>query len=102
MEILREFEVWRLVEDPDGIKGWVHQATLTGRRSFIVTANEATLRHEAQDGAAPVAILKVGVIGHIRSCQAGSDWCQVQAGDYRGYLKRSQFWGALPGEALAG
>ncbi len=101
VEIEREFEVWRLVKDPDGIKGWVHQATLTGRRSFIVTGGDATLRRSAQDNASPVAILKPGVVGHIRSCDAGSDWCQVQAGDYRGYLKRSQFWGALPGEVIS-
>jgi SH3-like domain-containing protein len=101
IEILREFEVWRLVQDADGIKGWVHQATLTGRRSFIVTGSEATLRHDPQDSASPVAILKPGVIGHIRTCAAGSDWCQMQVGDYRGYLKRGQFWGTLPGEAVA-
>jgi SH3-like domain-containing protein len=101
VEIQREFEVWRLVQDPDGIKGWVHQATLTGRRSFIVSGGDATLRHDAQDGASAVAILKPGVIGHIRSCLAGSEWCQVQVGDYRGYLKRSQFWGTLPGELVA-
>jgi SH3-like domain-containing protein len=100
VEILREFEVWRLVQDSDGVKGWVHQATLTGRRSFIVTGGDATLRRDAQDSAAPVAILKPGVIGHIRSCAANSDWCQMQAGDYRGYLKRGQFWGSLPGEAF--
>ncbi len=101
VEIEREFEVWRLVQDPDGIKGWVHQATLTGRRSFIVTGGDATLRREAQDTAAPVAILKPGVIGRIRSCAAASDWCHVQVGDYRGYLRRNQFWGMLPGEAVA-
>jgi SH3-like domain-containing protein len=101
VEIQREFEVWRLVQDPDGIKGWVHQATLTGRRSFIVTGGDATLRHEAQDNAAPVAILKPGVVGHIRTCQLTSNWCQVQTGDYRGFLKRSQFWGTLPGEVVA-
>jgi SH3-like domain-containing protein len=100
VEIEREFEVWRLVRDPDGIKGWVHQATLTGRRSFMVTGSDATLRRDAQDSAAAVAVLKAGVIGHIRSCAANSDWCQVQTGDYRGYLKRSEFWGALPGEAF--
>ena len=33
-------------------------------------------------------------------CGAASDWCQVQVGDYRGYLRRSQFWGTLPGEAV--
>ena len=101
VEIEREFEVWRLVQDPDGIKGWVHQATLTGRRSFIVVGADATLRHDAVDTATPVAILKPGVIGHIRSCEAASDWCQVQASDYRGYLKRSQMWGTLPGEAVS-
>jgi SH3-like domain-containing protein len=78
----------------------VHQATLTGRRSFIVTGGDATLRRDAQDSASAVAVLKPGVIGHIRSCAANSDWCQVQTGDYRGYLKRSEFWGALPGEAF--
>ena len=102
VEILREFEVWRLVQDPDGIKGWVHQATLTGRRSFIITGGDATLRREPQDTASAVAVLKPGVIGHLRSCQTGLAWCQVQAGDYRGYVKRSQFWGILPDEAVAG
>lgn len=102
VEIEREFDVWRLVQDPDGIKGWVHEATLTGRRSFIVAGAEATLRREAQDTASAVALLKPGVIGQIRSCAAGSDWCRVQAGEYRGWLKRSQFWGTLPGEAIGG
>jgi SH3-like domain-containing protein len=103
VEILREFEVWRLVQDPDGIKGWVHQATLTGRRSFIVTGGgDATLRRDPKDNASAVAILKPGVIGRMRSCQSGSDWCQVQVGDHRGYLKRAQFWGALPNEVVAG
>jgi SH3-like domain-containing protein len=101
VEIEREFEVWRLVQDPDGIKGWVHQATLTGRRSFVVVGADATLRHDATDTATPVAILKPGVIGHIRACDAAADWCQVQVSDYRGYLKRSQFWGTLPGEAVS-
>ena len=100
VEILREFEVWRLIADPDGIKGWVHQATLTGRRSFIVTGQEQVLRHDPSDTSAPVARLKPGVIGHIRSCEAASGWCQMQVGDYRGYLKRDEFWGALPNEAI--
>jgi SH3-like domain-containing protein len=88
------------VRDPDGIQGWVHQATLMGRRTFIIRNADATLRSEPSDTAAAVAVLKVGVIGRIRSCEASSAWCHVQAGSYRGYLKRDQFWGALPGEAI--
>ena len=101
VEIEREFDVWRWVRDADGIQGWVHQATLMGRRSFIVRKADATLRSEASDTASAVAVLKPGVIGRIRSCEAASDWCNVQAGSYRGYLRRAQFWGTLPSEAIA-
>jgi len=101
MEIEREFEVWRLVKDPDGTRGWVHEATLTGRRTFMVQGADATLRAEPNDDAAPVAVLKVGVIGRIRSCEAGSAWCRLQVGEYHGFLRRSQFWGALPDEVIA-
>ena len=34
VEIEREFDVWRWVRDADGIQGWVHQATLMGRREL--------------------------------------------------------------------
>ena len=101
VEIDREFEVWRLVRDADGVRGWVHQATLTGRRTFEVTGADATLRVNPRDDASPVAVLKVGVIGRVRSCEAKSDWCRVQVGEYSGYLRRSQFWGTLPDEVIA-
>ncbi len=100
VEIKREFDVWRWVRDADGIHGWVHQATLMGRRSFIIQKADATLRSEAGESGSAVAILKPGVIGRIRSCEASSDWCNVQTGSYRGYLRREQFWGLLPNEAI--
>ena len=100
VEIEREFDIWRLIRAPDGARGWVGAASLTGRRTFIVTGGEATMRREANDASAAVAILEPGVIGRIRSCAAAAEWCRVQAGDYRGYLKRSQFWGTKPGEAV--
>lgn len=100
VEIERQYDVWRWVVDADGIHGWVHQATLLGRRSFVVQKASATLRSDANDTSAPVAILEPGVIGRIRSCDATSDWCNVQTGSYRGYLRREQFWGVLPGEAV--
>ncbi len=100
VEIEREFEVWRLVKDEDGVKGWVHQATLTGRRSVVVAGAERTLRRAPEPTAPAVAVLKPGVIVRLRSCQAGADWCEVQVGDYRGFLKRDEFWGSYPGEAV--
>ncbi|NPD68526.1 hypothetical protein HN018_02045 [Lichenicola cladoniae] len=121
VKIEREFDVWRLVEDSDGVKGWVHQATLVGSRSFVVVAatmarpasetvtasteisadvRNQVLRSEPKPDGAVVAILKPGVIGRIRTCPAGSDWCRVSLKAYSGWLLRSAFWGLLPGETI--
>ncbi len=100
VEIEREFEVWRLVSDPEGVKGWVHQATLTGRRTFVVTGGEQVVRADPRDTASPVARVKPGVIGRLRSCEPAATWCQVQVADYHGWLKRTAFWGILPGEGI--
>lgn len=101
VEIEREFEVWRLVAAPDGARGWVHEATLMGRRDFLVTGAERVLHERPQETARAVAILKPGVVGRIRACDAGSEWCRVQVGTYHGWLRRSDFWGVLPNEVVA-
>ncbi|MBV9653327.1 MAG: hypothetical protein JOZ42_02060 [Acetobacteraceae bacterium] len=101
VEIDREFEVWRLIRDSEGTKGWVHQATLSGRRTLIVMGDIKALHKEADPQSPIIAELKPGVLGRIKSCDSGSDWCQVQVSDYRGFLKRSDFWGTEPGEAVA-
>jgi SH3-like domain-containing protein len=101
VKIEREFDIWRLVEDMDGVKGWVHQATLTGRRTFVITGTEdRTLRADASETADPVAVLKPGVVGRIKSCEAGKAWCQVQVQDYRGWLQRSDMWGVDADEVV--
>ena len=100
VQIQREFEAWRLVLDPDGVKGWVHQATLTGRRTFVITGGEQVVRTDPRDTADPVARLKPGVVGRLRSCEVAATWCQVQVADYHGWLKRTAFWGILPGEVI--
>lgn len=104
VQIEREFEVWRLVRDQEGVKGWVHQATLAPRRTAIVigapSGPEQALRRDARDDASPVARLKPGVIVRLRACEATSPWCQAQVGDYRGWMKRTDLWGVSPDEAI--
>lgn len=102
VKLEREFEVWRLVEDQDGVKGWVHQANLTSSRGFVLKGPEQVLRARPSDSAGPVALIKPGVLGRITSCGATASWCQVRAGGYSGWLKRATLWGILPGEAIGG
>jgi SH3-like domain-containing protein len=100
VQIEREFEVWRLVADQEGVKGWVHQATLTGRRSFVAWGGERVIRRSAADDSAAVARLQAGVVGRLRTCDATASWCEVQVGEYRGFLRRSEIYGTYPGEAV--
>lgn len=70
VKIEREFDVWRLVETSDGTKGWVHQATLSGRRSFLIPGEAADSAMTASDGAAahkPPAHQDSQIIGHVAS-----------------------------------
>ncbi len=100
VQIEREFDSWRLVSDPQGTKGWVHSSNLTGRRTAIVTGGEHILRQATSDTAGVVAKLDQGVILRVRACEGKSEWCQVSIGDYRGFIKRGEVWGMLPGEAI--
>ncbi|HQT60678.1 MAG TPA: SH3 domain-containing protein [Acidiphilium sp.] len=100
VEVTGEFNVWRHVVAPDGGDGWVHEALLHGVRSFIVTATRGTLRAAPRRDAAAVAYLDKGVLGVIRSCQAGATWCRVEAGHRTGWLRRDAFWGSFAGEAV--
>jgi SH3-like domain-containing protein len=101
VEVLREFDVWRLVVDSDGTKGWMHEATLVGTRHFIINGQSAvTLFRSASTDANPAAQLMPGVIGLIERCDAGGDWCRVRVDHIGGWLERSEFWGTLPGEQI--
>jgi len=103
VEIVREFELWRRIRDPEGTEGWVHQSTLMGRRSFIVRGapgTEVMLRRRSEDQAQPVARLRPGVVGRLRACEANIPWCEAQIGEHRGYIKRADIWGVGPAEEV--
>lgn len=100
VQIEREYDVWRLVEDQDGVKGWVHTANLTGRRSFVVKGSERVLHRSGTEDSSAVARLSPGVVGHIRACEVRAAWCEVQVGEFRGWLKREDMFGIYAVEAV--
>ena len=73
VRIEREFDIWRLVEDMDGVKGWVHQATLTGRRTFVTIGTaDTTLRAEAQRYVGPGGGAEAGRGGADQGVRCGA------------------------------
>ena len=100
VEVIGEFDVWRQVLAPDGGTGWVHEATIRARRTFIVTATQAALRSAPNADAGIVADLDQGVGGALLTCDLDSDFCRVSTAHESGYLARADFWGAFPGETV--
>ncbi|MDG6093576.1 hypothetical protein LOC54_00360 [Acetobacter sp. AN02] len=62
VKITREFDIWRLVEDADGIQGWVHQATLVGARDFVIPG---TQKETAADPKNPPRHMEPVVTGYV-------------------------------------
>ena len=98
VEIIGEFEIWRRVRDSEGSEGWVHKSELTGRRMGVVSGTARNLLLTGDNGAAVVAHLENGAMGQILSCSP--EWCRLKFDDVKGYLRKTEFWGADPDETF--
>ena len=98
VEITAEYEMWRRVRDVDGDEGWVHRNALTGKRSAIITGTMRELREDSDERAPIAAHLEAGAIGQLISCS--HDWCKLKFKGVKGYLRKSDFWGAYDPETF--
>lgn len=94
VKVLRAMEGWRLVEDPDGARGWVLARFISKERSGFVVGDAAEMR-EAPDAAARLLWrLGRGVTAKLGDCADG--WCRVELGGHGGYVRESALWGTTP------
>jgi SH3-like domain-containing protein len=93
LKVLRVKEGWRLVEDPDGAKGWMNQRFLTRQRTaYVVGPGSAEMRQSGDAGARLLWRLAPGNVGLLGDCQAG--WCRFEMGERKGFVPQRQLWGA--------
>jgi SH3-like domain-containing protein len=90
LKVVRLHEGWRLVEDPDGARGWVLSRFLSRRRTAIVAGGVAELREGAGSGAV-MWRLEPGVIGELGDCAQG--WCRLEINGRFGYVRADRLWG---------
>jgi SH3-like domain-containing protein len=98
VEIVREFEHWRMIRDWQGTEGWVHERMLTAKRAVAIKGAVRAL-HRLPDGNSEiVARAEPGVFAHLVECRGG--WCRIDAADITGWVQRSEVWGVYPDEVV--
>jgi len=98
VEIVKEFENWRMIRDWQGTEGWVHERMLTGKRAVVVKGGIRTLHRQPDPASPAVARAQPGVIARLLECR--SDWCRIDAADHAGWVQRGDLWGVYPDEIV--
>jgi SH3-like domain-containing protein len=93
VKVVRVMQGWRLVEDPDGERGWIIARLLDPDRGAIVVGDGlAELRVAPETGAKVLWRAEPGVVGALGDCEAG--WCQLDVGGREGWVRAARLWGA--------
>ncbi|MCR9109393.1 SH3 domain-containing protein [Marivita sp. XM-24bin2] len=98
LQITAEHGHWRRVQDRDGAGGWVHYSLLSGVRTAIVEVDMLNLYVRPDPTTQINAQLSLGVVAEVRQCQ--TDWCELEAGGYRGWARKGAYWGVQPNEVF--
>ena len=92
IRVVKKYEHWRLIEDPDGARGWMLVTLLSDRRTAIVKPGDPRpIRVQPNDGAKVRYLAEHGVVGRIDKC--GNGWCRIEIGNRGGYIHMSDLWG---------
>ena len=100
LKVVRRLSGWRLVEDPDGTRGWLVSRFLSRERTAIVTGDDnVMMRAMPDDGAKLLWQVEPGVTGWLGDCSDG--WCRFAVGEregplQEGWVPENRLWG--PGE----
>ena len=99
VRVVKKYDTWRLIQDPDGAQGWMLVTLLSDRRTAIIKPGEPrSLRAKPDDGAQVRYTVEQGVVGRIDKCANG--WCRIAVGKREGYIHTADLWGVTPEEQI--
>jgi len=92
VKVVRAMEGWRLVEDPDGARGWVLGKFVSRERHGYVIGKAPAAMHEAPDyGSRLLWQLEPGVTAKLGDC--GDGWCKVEMNGRGGFVREASLFG---------
>ena len=93
VKVLREMGGWWLVEDPEGVRGWM-LAQFVARKihTGMVRGQIAEIRENRDGGGRLLWRAAPGVIGRLGACDNG--WCAFDIDGRKGFVAQAAVWGA--------
>jgi len=99
VRVVKKYENWRLIQDPDGAQGWMLVTMLSDRRTAVIKPGQPrAIRVGPYDTAKPQYMAEPGVVGRISRCD--ERWCKIEIGNRRGYVRTSDIWGVSDNEVV--
>jgi len=98
VEIVKEFENWRMIRDWQGTEGWVHERMVIAKRAVVIKGGVRALHRLPDGGSEIVARAEPGVFAHLLECRGS--WCRIEAIDISGWVQRTEVWGVYPDEVV--
>ena len=99
IRVVKKYENWRLIQDPDGAQGWMLVTLLSDRRTAIVKPGDRRpIRVGPYDSAKVAYEAEHGVVGRISKCSDG--WCRIEVDKHDGYIRIADIWGVSGGEVV--
>ena len=99
VRVLKRYQSWRLIQDPEGDQGWMLVTLLSDRRTAIVKPGQPRAIHqEASESSRVRYRAEPGVVGRIEKCRDG--WCRIAVGKRDGFIRTSDIWGVSEGEVI--
>ena len=99
VRVVKIYSSWRLIEDPEGVRGWMLVTLLSDRRTALVKPGAPRAIHEKRNSASRVAYLaEPGVVGRIEDCDGA--WCRFAVGKRSGWISQGEIYGLNEAEAI--
>ena len=99
VRVVKTYPNWRMIEDPEGTRGWMLVTLLSDTRTAIVKPGDPRPIHAEASERSPVRYrAEPGVVGRISNCRQG--WCAITIGKREGHIRSADIWGVGPNENL--
>ena len=99
VEIIEEYEQWRLVRDHKGEGGWIHASVLSAKRFIVVISKDIVPMLASPDNKNKI-IVKLAPNVRCQLHKAIKNWCKIQCREYKGWLQKEFLWGVYTDEKL--